>query len=214
VEQFLIEAKFPFIVGYGLTETAPLLAGSILGKKIKYRSTGVAMAGVEIKIKNKDPKTGKGEIIAKSPSVMLGYYKDKEKTAEVMEDGWFLTGDLGYIDDEGYLFISGRSKNVIIGAGGENIYPEQIEAVINQNRYVTDALMLQKEHQLIAKINLNYDILDENMDENKKIELLEEIRKDVNAQISSFSRMVKFIEEKEPFIKTPTKKIKRYLYTE
>jgi len=214
VEQFLIEAKFPFIVGYGLTETAPLLAGSILGKKIKYRSTGVAMAGVELKIRNRDPQTGKGEIIAKSPSVMLGYYKDEEKTDEVMKDGWFLTGDLGYIDDEGYLFISGRSKNVIIGSGGENIYPEQIEAIINQNKFVLDALMIEKDSKLIAKINLNYELLEETITEKKKEELLEEIRKDINAQISSFSRMVKFIEEKEPFIKTPTKKIKRYLYTE
>jgi len=214
VEQFLIEANFPFIIGYGLTETAPLLAGSILGEKIKHRSTGVAMAGVELKIKNRDPQTGEGEIIAKSPSIMIGYYKDEKRTAEVMEDGWFSTGDLGYIDDEGYLFISGRSKNVIIGSGGENIYPEQIEAVINQNKFVLDALMLQKEHQLIAKINLNYELLEESLTEENKIELLEEIRKDINSQISSFSRMVKFIEEKEPFIKTPTKKIKRYLYTE
>ncbi len=212
VEQFLIEAEFPYVVGYGLTETAPLLAGSVLGKKMKLGSTGIAMAGVELKIKNKNPKTGNGEIIAKSPSIMMGYFKDEAQTAEVIEDGWFLTGDLGYIDDEGFLFINGRSKNVLIGQGGENIYPEQIEATINQDETVLDSLvMMDKDAKLIALINLDYEIISEADKENIE-NYLENIRKTVNAQISSFSRMVKFIEEVEPFLKTPTKKIKRYLY--
>ena len=212
VEQFLIEAKFPFIVGYGLTETAPLLAGSILGGEVKFKSTGVPMAGVELKIKNKDPETGKGDIIAKSPSVMMGYYKDEEKTAEVMEDGWFLTGDLGYIDEDGYLFISGRSKNMLLGPGGENIYPEQIEAVVNQNSLVLDSLVMQdKDGKLIAKIHLNYEVIDI-ADKESIHSLLEEMRTQANAQLSSFSKMMKFVEQEEEFIKTPTKKIKRFLY--
>ena len=213
VEKFLIEAEFPFIVGYGLTETAPLLAGSILGGETKFKSTGIAMGGVELKIDNKDPETGKGEIIAKSPSIMMGYYKDEKQTAEVIKDGWFHTGDLGYIDEDGYLFISGRSKNVLIGAGGENIYPEQIEAVINQHELVLDSLMMMKDNQLIAKIHLNYEAIDIN-DKEKITNLLEDMRKNVNAQISSFSRMLKFIEQEAEFIKTPTKKIKRFLYTQ
>ena len=221
VEQFLKEAKFPYIIGYGLTETAPLLAGSILGSTIKLKSTGSAMAGVELDIKDKDPITGEGEIIAKSPSVMIGYYKDEEKTAEVMEDGWFLTGDLGYIDDEGFLFISGRSKNVIIGSGGENIYPEQIEATINQNEAVLDSLMMERDGKLIALVHLDYELIDKKFEADKNTDakvreeiakFLEEMRVDVNSQISSFSRMVKFVEQIEPFVKTPTKKIKRYLY--
>ncbi|MEA3370413.1 MAG: AMP-binding protein [Campylobacterota bacterium] len=221
VEQFLIEAKFPYIVGYGLTETAPLLAGSVLGGEIKSKSTGIPTAGVELAIKNMNPETGIGEIIAKSPSVMLGYYKDEQQTAEVMEDGWFLTGDLGYIDKDGFLFISGRSKNVIIGPAGENIYPEQIESVINQNEAVMDSLMIEQDGKLVARIHLDYELLDkifeaENAPEaevRQKIDnLLEEMRVDVNSQISSFCRMVKFIEQIEPFVKTPTKKIKRYLY--
>ena len=134
VEQFLMEAEFPYIIGYGLTEAAPLIAGgSVIDGIVKVKSTGTPFYGVTVKIKDKDPVTGEGEIIVKSPSVMLGYYKDKEKTKEVMQDGWFLTGDLGYMDEDGFLFISGRSKNVIIGSGGENIYPEQIESIINQN---------------------------------------------------------------------------------
>ena len=223
VEQFLIEAKFPYIIGYGLTETSPLLAGSVLGDTIKKKSTGTAMAGVELKIKDKDPFTGEGEIIAKSPSIMMGYYKDEKQTAEVIVDGWFQTGDLGYIDDEGFLFISGRSKNVIIGSGGENIYPEQIEATINQNKVVLDSLVMQRDDdKLIARVHLDYEMIDKMFKADKTTDaevkekinnLLEEMRVDVNSQISSFSRMVKFIEQIDPFVKTPTKKIKRFLYT-
>ena len=212
VEQFLIEAKFPFIVGYGLTETAPLLAGSVLGDTVKFKSTGIPMAGVELKIKDKDPETGQGEILAKSPSLMMGYYKDEEKTAEVMEDGWFLTGDLGYIDEDGFLFISGRSKNMLLGPDGKNIYPEQIEAVINQNGLILDSLVMQDEDgKLIAKIHLNYEVIDIN-DKEKIITMLKSMRKEVNLQLSPSSRMVKFVEQEEEFIKTPTKKIKRFLY--
>ncbi|MFA6195454.1 MAG: AMP-binding protein [Sulfurimonas sp.] len=221
VEQFLIEAHFPYIIGYGLTETAPLIAGSVLGETPKFRSTGIAFSGVEIKIKDKNSQTGEGEIVVKSPSVMLGYYKDKEKTDEVMEDGWFLTGDLGYMDEDGYLFISGRIKNVIIGAGGENIYPEQIEAIINQNEAVLDSLVLQQEDKLVARVHLDYEMLDKKFKADKKTDtlvkeeitlLLEQMRQDVNAQLASYSKIVKYIEQIEPFVKTPTKKIKRYLY--
>ena len=222
VEEFLIEAKFPFIIGYGLTETAPLLAGSHLGKTIKLGSTGLAMAGVQLAIKDKD-LNGRGEIIAKSPSVMIGYYKDEEKTKEVIEDEWFLTGDLGYIDSDGFLFIDGRSKNVIIGPGGENIYPEQIEATINQNEAVLDSLMMERDGKLIAKVHLDYELIDKKFHAEKNPDsqvredianFLEEMRVNVNSQISSFSRMVKFVEQIEPFVKTPTKKIKRYLHVD
>ena len=222
VEQFLKEANFPYIIGYGLTETAPLLAGSHLGSAVKVKSTGLPMVGVELAIKNKDPKTGEGEIIAKSPSVMLGYYKDPEKTAEVMENGWFLTGDLGYIDEDGYLFISGRSKNVIIGSGGENIFPEQIEAVINQNETVLDSLVMEQDGKLIAKIHLDYELVDKMFKANHtpdsevktKIDaLLEEIRQEVNSKVATYCKIIKSVEQIEPFVKTPTKKIKRYLYT-
>ena len=220
VEQFLLEADFPYIIGYGLTETAPLIAGGVVGKKQKLKSTGTAFFGVDIKIRNKDPQTGEGEIIVKSPSVMLGYYKDEKKTAEVMDGEWFLTGDLGYIDDDGYLFISGRSKNMILGAAGENIYPEQIEATINQQDNVLDSLVIQQNNQLIARIHLDYEAIDKIFTgTNEKIKedlanYLEEMRVRVNSQLSSFCKITKFIEQIEPFVKTPTKKIKRYLYTE
>ncbi len=222
VEEFLIEAEFPYVIGYGLTETSPLIAGSKIGETPRFKSTGTAFSGVEIQIKDKDPLTGKGEIIVKSPSVMLGYYKDKEKTDSVMENGWFLTGDLGYMDEDGFLYISGRSKNVIIGSGGENIFPEQIEALINQNEAVLDSLVLEQDEKLIARIHLDYELLDKRFKANKNSDaevkesidtFLEEMRQEVNAQLASYSRIIKFIEQIEPFVKTPTKKIKRYLYT-
>lgn len=221
VEKFLQEAKFPYIIGYGLTESAPLIAGSVLGAKSKLGSTGTATFGTEIVIKDKNPQTGEGEIIAKSPSIMMGYYKDEEKTTEVLQDGWLLTGDLGYIDEEGYLFISGRSKNVIIGSGGENIYPEQIEANINQHEAVLDSLVIEQDGKLVARVHLDYELLDKifNADKMPDAEvkakigaLLEELRLEVNAKVSAYSRVAKFIEQIEPFVKTPTKKIKRYLY--
>lgn len=222
VEKFLQEAKFPYIIGYGLTESSPLIAGSVLGDKSKLKSTGTPMFGVEIDIKDKDPLTGEGEIIAKSPSIMMGYYKDDEKTAEVLDDGWLLTGDLGYIDEDGFLFISGRSKNVIIGSGGENIFPEQIEATINQHEEVLDSIVMEQDGKLVARVHLDYELIDKMFHADKtpdaevkaKIEeLLEKMRLDVNSQVASYSRMVKFVEQIEPFVKTPTKKIKRYLYT-
>jgi long-chain acyl-CoA synthetase len=223
VETFLKEAEFPYIIGYGLTETSPLIAGTRIGHPIKIGSTGLPMVGVEIKIHEPNPNNGEGEIYVKSPSVMLGYYKDEEQTKEVMDGEWFKTGDLGYIDEDGYLFISGRSKNVIIGSGGENIYPEQIESIINQHEAVLDSLVMETEGKLIARIHLDYELIDKlfkanNTPENEvkeKIDnLLEEMRKEVNSQVASFSKITKFVEQIEPFVKTPTKKIKRYLYTE
>ncbi|MDQ7044156.1 MAG: AMP-binding protein [Sulfurimonas sp.] len=223
VEEFLKEAEFPYIIGYGLTETAPLLAGTVLGSKIKLKSTGTVFPYVEVKVKEIDPLTGSGELLFKSPSLMMGYYKDEKQSAEVMEDGWFKSGDLGYVDEDGYIFISGRSKNVIIGSGGENIFPEQIEATINQHEAVLDSLVLMRDDRLIAKIHLDYELIDKmfqadnlpDAEVKEKInELLEEMRQDVNTKVATYAKMLKFVEQIEPFIKTPTKKIKRFLYVD
>jgi long-chain acyl-CoA synthetase len=221
VEKFLIEADFPYAIGYGLTETSPIIAGTPIGHT-KLRSTGPALHGVELKLRDYNPQTKQGEIIARGPNIMVGYYKDPERTAEVLdEDGWFETGDLGYFDEDGYLFISGRSKNVIIGASGENIYPEQIEATINENEYVADSLVYDQEGKLIARIHLDYELIDQKFAAKKHSDselhtdieaFLEEMRKETNKKLSSFTRVSKYIEQSEPFVKTPTKKIKRYLY--
>jgi long-chain acyl-CoA synthetase len=222
VESFLREAEFPYCIGYGLTETAPILAGT-RPELTRYRAIGPALHGVELKIVDPD-EHGVGTLWARGPNVMQGYYKNPEKTAEVLkEDGWFNTEDLGFIDEDGYLYLSGRSKNVIIGPGGENIYPEQIEAAINLNEFVADALVYEDDGRLCARVHLDYEKLDaefgiKGKSETKvheKIEkLLEEMRQDLNTRVSSFSRVRKFIEQREPFVKTPPKKIKRYLYTE
>lgn len=224
VERFLHEAQVPYLIGYGLTETAPLVAGIRMGMPIKIGSTGLAMPGVEVVLKHKNPANGEGEIAIKSPSVMVGYYKDEEKTKEVFdEDGYFLTGDLGHMDIDGYIFISGRSKNMILGPSGENIYPEQIESIINQGDAVLDSLVMQKDGKLVARIHLDYEMIDKMFEANhtpddvvkqKITEYLENMRIEVNTQMASFSKITKFIEQIEPFVKTPTKKIKRYLYTE
>jgi len=140
VEQFLDEAAFPYSIGYGLTETAPLLAGAP-PERTKPHAIGPAVDAVELRVENINAK-GEGTVMAKGPNVMLGYYKDPEKTAQVLdEEGWFNTEDLGHIDAEGYLFISGRSKNVILGPSGENIYPEQIEAKLMESELIEDALV-------------------------------------------------------------------------
>jgi long-chain acyl-CoA synthetase len=222
VERFLCEAEFPYAIGYGLTETSPLIAGAN-AEHTRYRSTGPIVPGLEVRIENPDPKSGIGEIIVRGPSIMKGYYREPERTAEVLSsDGWFHTGDLGSFDKNGYLYINGRLKNVLLGPSGENIYPEAIESVINRLDIVLESLLFQDEGQLVARVHLDYEKLDlefadigltESQAQDRIVQILEEIRKHVNEHVSSFSRIARFIEQTEPFEKTPTQKIKRYLYT-
>lgn len=156
VEQFMKEAKFPYAIGYGLTETSPLLAGS--GPKItRPGSIGVVMPGVELKIIDPDPDTGVGEVAARGENVMKGYYRDPEMTAEVLDnDGWFRTGDLGAFDRKGRLSLKGRSKNMILGSAGENIYPEDIEFVLNQHPLVSESLVVEGDNSsLVAFVQID-----------------------------------------------------------
>ncbi len=222
VELFLREAGFPYCIGYGLTESAPLLAASN-PVNTKYRAIGPAIYGTELQLRDQDSE-GRGTLWARGPNIMMGYYKDPEKTAQVIDaDGWFNTEDMGYFDDDGYFFMSGRAKNIIVGASGENIYPEQIEAALNAHQFVADSLVYDDQGALCARIHLDYERLDEVLGAKQKSEtklheqvatILEEIRQEVNEKLSSFSRIRKVIEQKEPFEKTPTKKIKRFLYTQ
>jgi long-chain acyl-CoA synthetase len=223
VERFLIEAKFPYAIGYGLTETAPLLAGSDPQKSV-FESTGPAIEGIELIINDPDPRTGEGEIWAKGPNVMKGYYRDPEMTKEVLtKDGWFKTGDLGSIDNRNNLFIKGRLKNMIVGASGENIYPEEIESVINNFRFVVESLVVQQKGKLVALVHFNmeelekkYHTLKEDVTrqvEAKKEEILRELHIYVNANVNKFSQIHKIILHPNPFQKTATLKIKRFLYT-
>jgi long-chain acyl-CoA synthetase len=223
VERFLSEAKFPYAVGYGLTETAPLLAGANPRNTI-LESTGPAIEDIELKINNPDPKTGEGEIWARGANVMKGYYKEPEITAQVLTpDGWFKTGDLGMLDSENNLFIKGRLKNMIVGASGENIYPEEIESVINNFRFVVESLVIQQKGKLVAYVHLNMEELEKKYQnlkhdmsekyEEKKEELLTELKEYVNTHVNKFSQINKVFVQPLPFQKTATLKIKRYLYT-
>lgn len=221
VERFLKEGGFPYAIGYGLTETSPLLTGTG-PEAVRLRSAGRPIPEVEIEIRDKNPNNGEGEIFARGPMVMKGYYKDPEKSKEVLsDDGWFKTGDLGVLDKDGYLFIKGRSKNVIIGSNGKNIYPEEIESIINENPYVLESLIHERETKLIARVFLNSDAIDQEfqltkLNETKAREIIDKILVDilneVNNRVSTFSKLHRVLEQVEPFEKTPTQKIKRYLY--
>jgi len=222
VEKFLIEAKFPYAIGYGLTETAPLLAGAN-PKKSVFDSTGPKIEGIELIIHNPDKETGEGEIWAKGPNVMKGYYKEPEMTKEVLTpDGWFKTGDLGALDSNNNLYIKGRLKNMIVGSSGENIYPEEIESVINNFRFVIESLVIQQKGKLVAYVHLNMEELEkkyhhmkEDMSrqfEDKKKELLAELKEYVNSKVNKFSQINKVVNQPSPFQKTATLKIKRFLY--
>ncbi len=223
VEKFLIEAKFPYAIGYGLTETSPLLAGANPSKSV-YDSTGPAIEGIELIINNPDKKTGEGEIWARGPNVMKGYYKEPEMTSEVLTpDGWFKTGDLGCFDSNNNLYIKGRLKNMIVGASGENIYPEEIESVINNFRFVVESLVLQQKGKLVAYVHLNMEELEKKYQnlkddmtrqyEGKKEELIAELQEYVNSKVNKFSKITKIFLQPVPFQKTATLKIKRFMYT-
>jgi long-chain acyl-CoA synthetase len=222
VERFLNEAKFPYAIGYGLTETSPLLAGATPGKT-SVGSTGPAIQSVEVRIENANPKTGEGEIVARGPNIMKGYYKDPEATANVLsEDGWFRTGDLGYIDNSNYLHIRGRIKNVIVKSTGENIYPEEIESVINNFKHVVESLVLEKKGKLVAMVHFNKTELEDKYLHLKEEvsdyvdhvieELAKELQTWANERLNKFSQVQVVLYQPIPFEKTATQKIKRFLY--
>jgi len=221
VERFLFEADFPYAIGYGLTETSPLIAGT-WPHNCRLGSCGPAIHGVTLKLRNIDPITKEGEIVAYGPNIMQGYYNDKEKTDEVFtEDGGFITGDTGIFDKDNYLHIKGRIKNMILGPSGENIFPEEIEAAINKSEWVLESLVYELKGKVVARVELNQEELnkqfknmkDKALEMEKEIsEILTNIRKNVNIEVNRFSRLTNIFEQKEPFVKTPTKKIKRFLY--
>ncbi len=225
VERFLLDGKFPYAIGYGLTETSPMLAGFDPQHAI-YRSVGEVMDGVTIRIDNPDPVTHEGEIVAQGSNIMKGYYKEPEKTAEVFtDDGFFRTGDLGYIDDKGIIYIRGRLKNMILGANGENIYPEEIEAVINKEDIVSESLVMEVKGKLVAMVHLKVEVMEErfkHLQENaadfqqqmqeKTDEVLAELMVQVNQHVARNSKLQLMILQVQPFEKTPTQKIKRFVY--
>jgi len=222
VEKFLIEAKFPYAIGYGLTETSPLLAGSSPGK-CRLQSTGPKIEGIELIIHQPDEYSGEGEIWARGPNVMKGYYKENDLTEKaITPDGWFRTGDLGMMDKDGYLYIKGRVNNMIVRSGGENIFPEEIESVINNFRHVLDSLVIDQKGKLVALVHFNLEEIKthnrhlkaENADyvQHELDKLRVELLTYINHRVNKFSQIQEIIIQPEPFEKTATLKIKRYLY--
>ncbi len=221
VERFLREARFPYAIGYGLSETAPLLAGA--GElQTKIQSTGFAVPGVSLKIYEPNKK-GVGEIWAKGPNVMKGYYKNPEATQEVLtEDGWFRTGDFGRIDRHKRLYIKGRMKNTIVGASGENIYPEDIEMVLNNHHLIMESLVIEEDGFLVAKVLVDIEELEKTIEHIKSV--IEDRREkhllwakhftnEINVKLNKVSQLKRVDIMEKPFEKTASQKIKRFLYT-
>ena len=217
VESFLMKAKFPYAIGYGLTETAPLITNACVGKTA-VGSIGVPAYNVEVKLQDVNPATGEGEIVVKGDNVMLGYYKDPERTRTVLsDDGWLRTNDLASKDSKGRYYIKGRLNNMIVGSSGENIYPEEIEQVINNVEGVNESLVMERDGKLIALIKFDDSILNWNQaGEDKFFENLQARKKAVldyvNKHVSKQSKVNDVEVMKEPFEKTATQKIRRFKY--
>ncbi len=219
VEAFLLKAKFPYAIGYGLTETSPLLGYAMHGWRA-VGSLGYPVYNVQLKLHNVNPETGEGEIVAKGPNVMLGYYKDPERTKSVFtEDGWFRTSDVAVQDEKGRFYIKGRNSNMILGPSGENIYPEEIENVLNNVEGVSESIVVERDGRLVALVQPTENYIDWDKESEDKLyekldtwkaKILSITNKNVNksSQVSSVEVM------KEPFEKTATSKIRRFKYKE
>ena len=213
IEQFLKSIDFPITVGYGTTECAPLISFSDYHDFIPS-SCGQPVAGMEVKILSSDPENVEGEIVCRGTNVMMGYYKNEEATRQALdEDGWYHTGDLATMSADGHIFIRGRLKNMLLGANGQNVYPEEIEDKLNSMALVSESLIVQRGNQLVALIHPD-------MDEANSMELtaedlqnvMEQNRQELNAQLPVYSKLQAFEIQEEEFQKTPKKSIKRYLY--
>ncbi|MBB6480451.1 AMP-binding protein [Spirochaeta isovalerica] len=212
VEEFLNMGQIPFVLGYGMTESAPLITFQSR-EDARRGSVGSAITDVEIAIEDPEEGTGIGEILVKGPSVMKGYLKNPEATAEMLTDeGWLRTGDRGYLDQDGYLYLKGRSKNVIVGPSGENIYPEVIESLISASPFVDEVLVYAEDHKIVSRVfpNKEYvDRMEKGEKEEQRGQWLESLKREVNSKLPMASKIVHMIEEKVPFIKTASNKIKR-----
>ena len=217
VENFLLKAGFPYAIGYGLTETSPLLGYAMHGWRA-VGSFGYPVYNVRLKLHNVNTETGEGEIVAKGPNVMLGYYKDPKRTKSVFtEDGWFRTSDIAIQDEKGRFFIKGRNSNMILGPSGENIYPEEIENVINNVEGVSESIVVERDGKLVALVQPaeNYIQWDKES-EDKMYEKLDawkaKLLKITNKNVSKASQVSSVEVMKEPFEKTATQKIRRFKY--
>ena len=213
VEKFFNTIGFPYTVGYGMTETAPII-GYAHWDKTKINSCGKPALNMQVRIDSSDPENIPGEVQVKGPNVFLGYYKNEEATAaSFTDDGWFKTGDMGVIDKDGFIFLRGRSKCMILGPSGQNIYPEEIEAVINNVTYVVDSLVIEDNGGLTALVYPDYHQGD--LDGMSRAELekrIESALPEINTEIPNYAKIKKIEFMPEDFERTPKRSIKRYLY--
>jgi len=214
VEEFLNKIKFPYTVGYGMTECAPLISFSN-SKVFVPKSAGKLLDTMKAKLLNTDAQSGVGEICVKGENVMQGYFKNPEATDLILDkDGWLHTGDLGTIDSEGNIFIRGRNKSMILSGSGQNVYPEEIEAKLNNMPYVMESLVIENNGKLVALVCPDYEAVDaEGVDQNQLEVLMEENRKLLNSNVASYEGISKIKLYPYEFEKTPKKSIKRYLYS-
>ena len=213
VEQFLMQIGFPITVGYGATECAPLISYADW-QDFVASSCGRSIDNMEVRIASSDPENVAGEILTRGTNVMLGYYKNDEATKQVLDDdGWYHTGDLGTMDSDGNIFIRGRIKNMLLGANGQNIYPEEIEDRLNSMPMVSESIVVQRGEKLVALV---YPDQDEMMNFTKEElqGIMEQNRLQLNAQLPAYSKLTRIELHEEEFKKTPKKSIKRYLYQE
>lgn len=214
VEEFLHAIEFPYTVGYGMTECGPILSYDGW-KTFKQGSCGKTAPRMQLRIDSPNPQEIVGEILAKGDNVMLGYYKNEEATkAAFTPDGWLRTGDLGLIDKDGYLFIKGRSKNMILGPSGQNIYPEEIEDLLNNQPYVSESIVVDREGKLIALVYPDFEAaeVDKKNTDAALQEAMEENRVELNKSLPAYSQIQRIEIFHEEFEKTPKRSIKRYLY--
>jgi long-chain acyl-CoA synthetase len=213
-EKFFKKIGFRFTVGYGMTECGPLISYASWDTT-KLGASGRAVDTLEVTIDSPDPEKIVGEIILRGESVMTGYYKNDKATREMIDSkGWMHTGDLGIIDKEGNIFIKGRSKSMILGPSGKNIYPEEIESVINNKNYVAESLVIFEDNKLIGLIFPDYEMMKrDNITEEQLVAILDQTRKEVNERLPEFMAVTKYRIHPEEFVKTPKRSIKRFLYT-
>ena len=212
-DEFFNKIKFPYTVGYGMTECAPIISYAAWDKA-KLFSCGKPAPRMEIRIASSDPRNIPGEIQVRGANVMLGYYKNEEATAESFtEDGWMRTGDMGVIDEDGYLFIKGRCKSMILGPSGQNIYPEEIESAINNMPYVIESLVIDANGKLVALVYPDVELAGKDgLDKDALIKKMEENIAAVNVDMPNYSKIAGVRLVPEEFEKTPKKSIKRYMY--
>lgn len=215
VEEFLYKIKFPFTVGYGMTECAPLVSHTPW-REFVLHSAGRVLPGImECKILSDDPENVPGEICVKGENVMKGYFHNHEATDKVLhEDGWLHTGDMGTLSADGTIFIRGRLKAMLLSANGQNIYPEEIEAKLNNMAYVNESLVVEREGKLVGLVYPDFDVMDQlGITHDKLPHIMEEVRTELNTLVAPYERLTRIDVMANEFEKTPKRSIKRFLYS-